>query len=183
MDIKENKVILRRAELKNMIKELIKEMVANGELASVFNAGAIPGTVQNQAQGKYGLDPNVTSHIATLASAVAGNDPAKKNVLEAIFADTAKVTNPQQMSMEMNQRQPFFGQGTGHPAFTAVANNGNQQIGYTGNEMSYPVQAPPQGYIPYGTGIPQQTQAPQQQMHPLAKIAFKHPLKNTLDNS
>ncbi|HNC55828.1 MAG TPA: hypothetical protein PLP33_10325 [Leptospiraceae bacterium] len=181
MEAKENKVVLRRAELKNMIKELIKEMVASGELASVFNSGTNSSNPM-QMQGKYGLDPNMTNHISTLASVVAGNDPTKKNVLEAIFADTAKVTNPQQARMEMNPpTQTFFNQGAGHPAFTAVS---NQQIGYTGNDIntSYPVQAPQQGYIPYGNGsIPQAPQQPQ--MHPLAKIAFKHPLKNTLDNS
>lgn len=187
METKENKVVLRRAELKNMLKELIKEMISSGELNEVFQTAA-GQQMLGPKSNKFGLDGNTSTVVSALASAVAGNDPSKKNVLEAIFADTAKTTNPQQMRMEMNPpSQTFFNQGGGHPAFTAVS---NPQLGYVGDNTTYYNSPQPQqqGFIPYGGGIPQMQQYQQQQqvsqpMHPLAKIAFKHPLKNTLDNS
>jgi hypothetical protein len=192
MEAKENKVVLRRAELKNMIKELIKEIVASGELNEILQSAGVNGQqLLGSNSNKYGLDNNTNTVISALASAVAGNDPSKKSVLEAIFADTAKTTNPQQLRMEMNSpNQTFFNQGVGHPAFTAVT---SPQIGYIGNNSTN-YYSQPQGFIPYGgSGIPQTPQTPQifpqqipqqqQQMHPLAKIAFRHPLKNTLDNS
>jgi len=183
METKENKVVLRRAELKKMLKEIIKEMLTSGELNEVFQAASNSGQqILSSAPNRFGLDNNTNTVVSALAAAVAGNDPSKKGVLEAIFADTAKTTNPQQMRMEMNPpSQTFFNQGGGHPAFTAVS---NPQIGYTGeNTTNYTMQ--PHGYIPYGNGMsqPMQPQQNHQQMHPLAKIAFKHPLKNTLDNS
>jgi len=185
----ENKKVttFKKSELKSLLKEILLEMKKTGELNEVLVSVGINPQQPIQPVGQP-IRPSVDPAISLLAAA-ATQDPSKRGMLEAILMDTAKTTVPTLSEAEARipRISPMqYGEGGyGNPAFTALN-------AYQGPQQNYSNQIPQQGYIPQQQlgyidqqgGIPTQTYQHQQpQLHPLARIAFSKPIKNTINDS
>lgn len=191
----ENKKVatFKKSELKSLLKELLLEMKKTGELNEVLVSIGAP-QMPLQAVGQP-YRPPVDPTISFLAAAATQNDPSKKSTLESIFMDTARsIPKINEAEAQIPKLGPNYGQ-EGHPTFTALNAYGNgynqyQQPYQQSYQQPYQQYQQPmqQGYIdPNQTqqmvpqGIPQQPY--QQSQHPLARIAFNKPLKNTINDS
>lgn len=190
----ENKKVatFKKSELKSLLKELLLEMKKTGELNEVLTSIGV-SQMPLQAIGQP-QRPHVDPTISLLAAAATQGDPTKKSTLESIFMDTARsIPKINEAEAQIPRLGPNYGQ-EGHPAFTALNAYGN---GYQQYQQQYPQQTyqqpMQQGYINTGYVDPNQVQymapqgIPQQQcqqpQHPLARIAFNKPLKNTINDS
>jgi|JI10StandDraft_1071094.scaffolds.fasta_scaffold779307_2 hypothetical protein len=194
----ENKKVatFKKSELKSLLKELLLEMKKTGELNEVLASIGV-SQMPLQAIGQP-QRPHVDPTISLLAAAATQGDPTKKSTLESIFMDTARsIPKINEAEAQIPRLGPNYGQ-EGHPAFTALNAYGNGYQQYQPNyQQQYQQQAYQQpiqqGYINTGyvdpnqmqhmapQGIPQQQY--QQPQHPLARIAFNKPLKNTINDS
>lgn len=166
---------LKKSELKFLLKEILLEMKKSGELNEVLTSIGVNPPTPNQPQQR----PQVNPTISLLASA-ATQDPQKRGMLESIFADTARSTVPlidEAESRIPKMVNPGYGmEGYGNPAFTAL--NAYPGINQQPSQGYIPDQTPQLGYIDHNA--PQMQQQP---LHPLAKIAFSRPIKNTINDS
>ena len=145
---------IQKTEFKAIIKECLKELVAEGALDHMVTGMVTEraSTIQQQAMMQ---DPRI---VAT-AYQTAGGNPQQAALMEQIFADTAVNSLPNHMRNEM----PGAG-----------ANLASLQEGM--------IPSPPSGYLPQRNPLPpKQAVQPQQQATPAsrwANLAFNSPISN-----
>lgn len=189
IDRKPKTVSVGKTELKNLLREVVKEMAQSGELSTLLTESAsingIPVTIPNQTPTRQQpVDPRISAFAAAAAK-----NPTQQQMLEGIFSDTLANTVPaQQYGENMAGQSGMYGGGMNYPQMQMAAPQYPLQtqqmqplqqvqppmgIGYIGE----PDQSGFVGYQP-----PTNTQIQQaSNMHPMARMAFKHPLKNRLE--
>jgi hypothetical protein len=187
-------VSLKKSELKQLLKEVVKEMIQTGEFSKLLaeNAGGYsqPNNMQQynnqngqrQPQRQMPRDPTVSAIVSMATTA----DPAKREMLESIFMDT-KMNPIHNERIEMEKRydtNPFNNGYNNQPApqyqqYQQHTNYGvSQPQGYANNNMfSQPV-----GYTGEDYSNNHVQQPAQQNVHPFARIAFggMNPPKNNM---
>lgn len=183
--IEKNKktVSIGKSELKNLLREVVKEMAQTGELSMLLTESAsvngLTVTVPNQPVRQQVVDPRISAFAAAAAK-----NPSQQQMLEGIFSDTLANTVPaQQYGENMVGQSGMYGGGMNYPQMQInsppqypLSPQQIQQapaIGYIGEQE----QSGFVGYQPQSVMQPQQTS----NMHPMARMAFKHPLKNRLE--
>lgn len=184
IDRKPKTVSVGKTELKNLLREVVKEMAQSGELGTLLtesvSSNGIPIAVPNQPVGRQQpVDPRISAFAAAAAK-----NPVQQQMLEGIFSDTLANTVPaQQYGESMAGQSGMYGGGMNYPQMQQMV-----------APPQYPIQMPQQqipaiGYIGeqeqsgfVGYQPPTNTQIQQtNNMHPMARMAFKHPLKNRLE--
>lgn len=187
IDKKPKTLSIGKNELKNLLREVVKEMAQTGELSKLLTESAstngIPVTIPNQPMVRQqSVDPRISAFAAAAAK-----NPVQQQMLEGIFTDTLANTVPaQQYGENMAGQSGMYGGGMNYPQMQmpvlpqyplhAQPVQQFQQppaIGYIGEQE----QTGFVGYQPPSTMQMQQSN----NMHPMARMAFKHPLKNRLE--
>jgi hypothetical protein len=182
---KQKTVSIGKSELKNLLREVVKEMAQTGELSMLLTESAsVNGLTVNvppQPVRQQSVDPRISAFAAAAAK-----NPSQQQMLEGIFSDTLANTVPaQQYGENMVGQSGMYGGGMNYPQMPI---NAPPQYPI-GMPLQQPQQAPAIGYIgdQEQTGFigyqPQPLMQQQQasNMHPMARMAFKHPLKNRLE--
>lgn len=188
IDKKSRTVSIGKSELKNLLREVVKEMAQTGELSKLLteavSSNGIPVTVQNQPMiRQQSVDPRISAFAAAAAK-----NPMQQQMLEGIFSDTLANTVPAQQYGEnmAGQSGMYGGGGMNYPQMQMSAPpqyplspqpiqqvQQTPAIGYIGEQEQA-------GFVGYQPPIAPQIQQPNN-MHPMARMAFKHPLKNRLE--
>jgi hypothetical protein len=188
---KSKTVSIGKSELKNLLKEIVREMVQTGELGQLLTESNVSNVTQMVVPTQPVMrQQNVDPRISAFAAAAAKN-PVQQQMLEGIFSDTLANTVPaQQYGENMVGQSGMYGSGggmnypqmpiTAPPQYPLQANSIQQlqqiqqapAIGYLGEQEQT-------GYVGYQP--PSTPQMQQANMHPMARMAFKHPLKNRLE--
>ncbi|NBP16136.1 hypothetical protein EBU95_17420 [bacterium] len=188
IDKKTKTVSIGKSELKGLLREVVKEMAQSGELSRLLtesvSANGIPVTIPNQQPVRQQpVDPRISAFAAAAAK-----NPMQQQMLEGIFTDTLANTVPaQQYGENMVGQTGMYGGGMNYPQ-PPMPVQSQMPVGYNPMQMQ-PVAAPAIGYIGeqdqsgfVGYQPPTTTQLQQSSnMHPMARMAFKHPLKNRLE--
>jgi len=190
IDKKPKTVSIGKSELKGLLREVVKEMAQTGELSKLLtesvSANGIPVTIPNQQPiRQQPVDPRISAFAAAAAK-----NPMQQQMLEGIFTDTLANTVPaQQYGENMVGQTGMYGGGMNYPQ-APMPVQPQMPVGYNPMQMQMqPVAAPAIGYIGeqdqtgfVGYQPPTTTQIQQSNnMHPMARMAFKHPLKNRLE--
>jgi hypothetical protein len=180
-----------RNEFKNVIKECLKELIAEGALnnviAEMVNTQGIPLNMQSNNVG-YRQNP-MTADPRVQAAAKLLSKGGDTKLAESIFADSLQTVAEQNAMFDPNahQMQDIYNQGM-------MGMNGQQvmpQQGYYQNNYQQPMMQQPmmpqQGYYQNNYQQPQQqpgmlngngNQPNNAGMNVWAKLAFNSPIKN-----